>query len=271
MPLREILLHMDQETDFQTRLYTAFHLAHNLKAHVTALQTGVSAGPDTSRRRTSSQQKELENARTQFDEFAAELDVVARWRTCDATERDDIAAEIIRRTRCADLAIIGQPDPHDRHPLSGGLIDRVILGSGKPIMVIPPKSHPAPSLEHVLVAWDGGREATRAVTDAIPLLETAQSVHVLNITQSNPNPVSIRTSGEDLCQYLARHRVPAKPRTVTQGDRLVGEILMQVCAENPPDLLIMGAYGHARITELVLGGVTRYMLRHAPAPVLMSR
>jgi nucleotide-binding universal stress UspA family protein len=123
--------------------------------------------------------------------------------------------------------------------------------------------------ERVLVAWDGGREAARAVNDALPILERAKSVTVLSVNPASEDG-SRREPGADISLHLARHgvKVEAQRRITTEisaGDAILNEI-----ASKGSDLLVMGAYGHSRLRELVLGGVTRQILGSMTVPVLMS-
>jgi nucleotide-binding universal stress UspA family protein len=122
----------------------------------------------------------------------------------------------------------------------------------------------------VLVAWDGSREAARAVHDALPLLRRAREVSVL---VADPERLATKIGekpGADLAAHLARHGLPVRVEVVKSGGRPLGEILLAQVEEERADLLVMGGYAHARLRELVLGGTTRHVLTHASVPVLLS-
>jgi len=120
----------------------------------------------------------------------------------------------------------------------------------------------------VLVAWNGSREATRAVHDALPLLRRAEKVTVLSIDPDED--AEPRLPGADVSLHLARHGVTAQAATIAGTDVAVGDLLLSYAADHDIDLIVMGAYGHTRLREVVLGGATRTLLRHMTVPVLMS-
>ena len=120
--------------------------------------------------------------------------------------------------------------------------------------------------ENVLVAWDGGRRATRSVNDALPLLMGAKRVKVLAI--SPKGHWVIETDG--ICRHLGRHGIDAEGEKFEAKAADIGHTIRTKAADMDADLIVMGAYGHTRWRELVLGGVTRHMLTHMTIPVLMS-
>jgi nucleotide-binding universal stress UspA family protein len=148
----------------------------------------------------------------------------------------------------------------------------VILGVGRPVLVIPHSGEFPVIGERVLVAWDASRLATRAVNDALPLLESAREVVVMAV---NPRTEEgERGHGEipsaDICLHLARHGVRAEAQHLYADDLGVGPLLLSRAIDEGIDLIVCGAYGHARWREIVLGGVTRHLLEHMTIPVLMS-
>jgi nucleotide-binding universal stress UspA family protein len=118
----------------------------------------------------------------------------------------------------------------------------------------------------LLVAWNGSREAARAVADAMPLLERADEVKVLSA-----KPLDIGDlSGADIALHLARHDVNTEASSSANKDIDIGDLLLNEAAQEGADLLVMGAYGHSRFRETVLGGATRHVLKNMTVPVLMS-
>jgi nucleotide-binding universal stress UspA family protein len=175
--------------------------------------------------------------------------------------------------RYADIVIVGQRDPsagegaYDRT-----MPDDVILDVGRPVLVIPHGGEFPVIGERVLVAWNASRPATRAVNDALPLLERAKEVIVVAV---NPRTgEGERGHGEipsaDICLHLARHGIKAEAQSQYAKDLDVGPVLLSRAIDEGIDLIVCGAYGHARWREIVLGGVTRHLLEHMTVPVLMS-
>jgi nucleotide-binding universal stress UspA family protein len=174
----------------------------------------------------------------------------------------------ILAARCADVAVLSQRDPTARS--GDNFASQVVLGCGRPVLVVPYIGAPVDFGDRVLVAWDGGREAARAVGDAMPLLERAQKVSVVAVDNDNDDDVGERLSAARLSAWLAAHGIAADIDRQESGDVGIGEWLLSRVADLSADLVVMGGYAHARLRELVLGGVTRTMLRSMTVPVLMS-
>jgi nucleotide-binding universal stress UspA family protein len=201
-----------------------------------------------------------------FSEAARREAISAEWRTV----RDfyDVGVE---QARYADLLVVGQPDP-DAPPAS--LMaeirpEHLALSSGRPVLAVPYVGRFETVARNVLVAWTPSREATRAVNDAMPLLVRAEQVTILAV-----NPADTHGHGEqpgaDIALHLARHGVKAVVEQTVSAEISVADALLSRAADLGSDLLVMGAYGHSRLRELVLGGVTREILQHMTLPVLLS-
>ena len=173
--------------------------------------------------------------------------------------------------RYADLIIAGQIDPEDKKALSSRpRPQEVALAVGRPVLVIPYAGRFDRVGERVIVGWDASRKATRAINDALPLLTAAHSVTVVTIDPEFGPDGHGEIPGADLALHLARHGVKATiERTVSSGIGL-GDVLLSRAADLAADLLVIGAYGHSRVRELLLGGVTRSILNNMTLPVLMS-
>jgi nucleotide-binding universal stress UspA family protein len=171
--------------------------------------------------------------------------------------------------RYADLIILGQVDPDDdasqRLPP-----ERVVLGSGGPALVIPYIGAPRDFGQRIMVAWDASREAARAVNDALPLLKRAKSVVVLTINPRRREFGHGDEPGADIALHLARHDVKVDVQRVEGSEIDPGNTILSQIATEGSDLLVMGAYAHSRLRELVLGGVTRTILEEMTVPVLMA-
>lgn len=172
--------------------------------------------------------------------------------------------------RHADLVIASQEDPDDPDShVARDFIEDLVMEAGRPVIVLPHASRIASFGQNVVIGWDGSREAARAVVDALPLLKRARFVTVSTV-EKHPNPDE--PSGIDISGYLERQGVRAG-FTSTQriSGMSTGATLLDQCSAVHADLLVMGAYAHARALERVLGGVTRTLLQTMTTPVLMSR
>src|SRR6516164_8098626 len=173
----------------------------------------------------------------------------------------------IEYARLRDLTIVPVPE--------GDYVDQwyaesIIFGSGRPTLVLPHtrKRTGSFALDTVIVAWDFSRPATRAIADAMPILEKAKRVCVLTVT--NEKTIDTRRSGAELAKHLARHGVDVVLDEVDAKGRSIGDAFEAHVTYRNADLLVMGAYGHSRLREFVLGGATKSMLTRPPAPIFLS-
>lgn len=148
-----------------------------------------------------------------------------------------------------------------------GLPAELVMSVGNPVMIIPPTTRSAGIGKRVLIAWKPSREATRAIHDALPLLRQAEKVTVLKI---GVNANSTSEDADKLVSHLAAHGVRSETLFEMADGRIVGSVVLDVIQRLNCDLLVMGGYGHSRLRELLLGGVTRHVLRHLSIPVFMS-
>jgi nucleotide-binding universal stress UspA family protein len=181
----------------------------------------------------------------------------------------DVAA---RRVRCADVLVAGQSDPAEAAALANArLIEEILLTAGRPLLLVPYAGHFLQVGARVLIAWNGSREASRALHDALPLLRPAAKVTVLTVQTPREAAEGPEIPGGDVAAHLARHGVEAAAaRTVTDGNISVADALLGYASDVGADLLVMGGYGRSRVREFVLGGVTREILNHMTLPVLIS-
>jgi nucleotide-binding universal stress UspA family protein len=191
----------------------------------------------------------------------------SEWRV-----REGEAGEVaMLHARYADLTIVGQTDPEANElGAAGDLPERLVLGAGRPVLVVPYAGTFKTIGQRVLVAWNAGREATRAVNDALPLLEGAAKVTVLAINPHGGLRGHGEVPGADIALHLARHGVRAEASAIKSDDVEIGALLLSQAADLNADLIVMGAYGHSRLREVVLGGATREILRSMTVPVLLS-
>jgi len=213
-------------------------------------------------------QEASEEEREAFERAASLRGLSAEWRV---VAEGGAQADAALHARYVDLTILGQLDP-DRGDVE--LIrprpEQVTLASGRPILVVPYAGQFETVGRRVLIGWNASREATRAVNDAMPLLMAADIVTVLTIDAREGPDAHGELPGADISLHLARHGVTAEiERTVSAGIA-PGEVLLSRAADLGADLLVIGAYGHSRVRELLLGGATRSILQSMTLPVLMS-
>ncbi len=202
--------------------------------------------------------------------FRHEVDkagVANEWRTPTGGPVDALTMN----GRYADITIVGQYNPGDGELAANSeMVDNLILAVGRPGLVVPYiGKHPTLG-ETILVAWDASRLATRAVNDALPFLQAAKKVIVMAINPECGPAGHGDIPGADICLHLARHDVAAEALQTHAKDIDIGDILLSRASDLGVDLMVMGAYGHRRLRELVLGGATRHILGHMTVPVLMS-
>jgi len=187
------------------------------------------------------------------------------------TEHAGRAESIVRHSHCSDLVVLSQPDPTEPAWAGDhGFIADVILRCARPTLLVPFAGRFDTVASRVLVAWNDSREAARAIADALPLLRLARQVRVVTWSESGAADDSAWSGRQAALQrWLARHGVTAEMRVARTGIGLTETMLSHV-AEVEADLFVMGAYGHSRWAERVLGGATRGMLATMTVPVLMS-
>lgn len=272
MPYKTILVHVDHAAHAAARIRLAAQLALEHEAHlIGAAMVGLSrfvyqdASLDLASTLMATRIADLaERARESLARFE-ELAQANGVRSFESRLiEDDAQGGLVAQARYADLVVVSQFEPSDPVArLSSGLVEYVLMTAARPLLIVPNAERATP--RHPLVAWNGSREATRALADALPLLVRASKV---TLAQVNPPP----DSGQDrleVARHLRRHGIHADPVVVDTDDE-VTDALLRLVEQRGCDLLVMGGYGHARLRELVLGGVTERLLREATVPLLMA-
>lgn len=170
----------------------------------------------------------------------------------------------------ADVVVVARPKPAGQTAGPPGLAESLVLTSGRPIIMFPPRGTVS-RIRRILVAWNAKREAIRAAADALPALMKAEAVEILVVDPELHSTDHGQEPGADIARHLARHGAQVGVRRVSSGGKDVGHLLLSQADAFGADLLVMGAYGHSHLTEWVFGGVTRTVLYEAGLPVLMSR
>ena len=176
------------------------------------------------------------------------------------------SAAFLRLARLSDVCVVATPDRTSAYK-SDTVLD-ILMGSGAPVIIAPSNWQERGPVATAIVAWDESTSAARAVRGALPLLAEAQRVEVVCVAGDKEMPSA--TPGADLAQYLARHFQTVTETEIPLQDSDVGATLLQHASLSRANLLVMGAYGHTRFREFVLGGVTRSMLHEIKIPTLMA-
>lgn len=276
---KTILLHADAARSAPARLRLAAMLAGQQQAHlICAAMTGISRfayrdhedqpyqviRPDLAQLATA-------NAREALDQLGQLADSLGLQSCERRLVNDDAYGGLLLQSRYADLIVLSQADRDD--PATGGLLqdlpEQVIMNCSRPVLVIPFAGVFASIGQTVLVAWDGSLQATRAMTHALPILRRAKRVVVGMIDPVSGGSEHGEVPGADIATYLARHGITVEVRSESgAGD--AGEALLGMADAVGADLLVMGAYGHPRYREIMLGGATRTVLASTTVPLLMS-
>jgi nucleotide-binding universal stress UspA family protein len=172
-----------------------------------------------------------------------------------------------RLARRFDLAIVGQSPP-ETSSVEDIIAETTLFTSGRPLILVPYIQKAPLKLDNVMVCWDGSRQAARAIGDAMPLLVKSKRVEVVIVTNERGKEDEIE--GADMAQHLARHDLKITVHRTSGGGIDVADALLSHAADSGADFMVMGGYGHSRLREFVLGGVTHSILRSMTVPVLMS-
>lgn len=280
MSYKDLLVVVDPSPDACGRVAVAAALAERFQAHLTGLYPAVAPGVagalgffepallDPLYRKAQEQtQTACEEAQSRFERAAAQGGFPAEWRMVegDATEL------ATRHGRYVDLIVLGQVEPGNAQAIfTRPRLEDVAVVSGRPVLAVPYVGRYERVGNRVLVAWDGSREAARAVNDAMPLLAAAQSVTVVTVDPDHTPAGHGGIPGADIALHLARHGVKAEAQRTFSNGIGIGETLLSRASDLEADLMVMGAFAHSRARELLLGGATRTMLESMTLPVLMS-
>jgi nucleotide-binding universal stress UspA family protein len=278
MAYKDLLVHVDDTRSCAARVQAAVDLAVAHEAHLTGVYIIADPSPaafvsgyvppdllDTLQQHA---RERAEAALARFAELATRNQISFETRI-DRVLYTAVAEALSTNARYADLAILGQADPDDGET-PRYLPEEVTLASGRPSLVIP-YIGPGPTLgQRVAVAWSASREAARAVNDALPMLERAQAVDVVTVNPGDAPFGHGEEPGADIALHLARHGIKVEVQRIETRDLDVANTILSHLADRGSDLLVMGAYGHSRLRELVLGGVTRTILHDMTVPVFMA-
>lgn len=203
-------------------------------------------------------------AREGFEETCRRTGISNEWRTASEAKM----TKLMLNARYSDLVVMGGGAANTSDLVVHRYADNVVMSAGRPVLLIPENYQWGESFRQPMVAWDASREASRAVHDALPLLMPARKVIIMEVTDKDD--AMVRDPGSDIAKHLSRHGLTTESAHAVKTELSVGDQLLSACVDYGADLLVAGAYGHSRLRELALGGVTRHLMTHLTIPMLFS-
>ena len=279
MLLKKVLVHVDHLEAGERRLRGGATVAGLFDASVNALFVDSWAlwasasvyGPEITPALIESQKSVSESqqlrAKESFDRVSASGKVPMKW----LVNEGDPAGRICANARVNDLIVMGAGT--GEYLTGPGLLNQVVLSAGRPVLLLP-DDFLVPRAEfdfkRIFIGWNNSREAARAISDALPFLQRADTV-LIGTVVSEADERRAAEETPQLLEYLEAHGLPVQVEIVSHTPPAgTGEVLLEAATAKQADMLVMGAYGHSRWREIVLGGTTRHVLKHANLPVLMS-
>jgi nucleotide-binding universal stress UspA family protein len=277
MSYKTILVHLSDKRRAEAVLEPAIGLARRYNSHLIGMHICASMpappvafpyGSKVLGSVVAAERQETESIAAIFAEATRNQPFVAEWRALKVPHVD-LAGVVLDHGRAADLIVAAQTDPDwDLAPLMD-FPERLVLESGRPVLVVPYIGRYPEVGRNVVIAWKPGRESARAVFDAMPILEGAEKVHILEVKEKASADGTLAPD-TTIAASLGRHGIKPTVRTSIASDISVGDEILSRLADLGADLLVMGAYGHSRMRELVFGGATRDIARHMTVPTLFS-
>jgi len=276
MAIKNILIHIDSSSSCKHRLNAAIQLALQHKAQL----SGIYVIPDFP-------EPTYYEAQISVD-IIAEIDKEA-LETAKLTQRKyiniaskagfSLTVDIVKGNLISvlddyakfnDLLVLGQSNPDESQIMSEALADNLVLEAGTPCLVVPHTSFREFAAKRILVAWNASREAARTLKDALPILTVADYVEVLLVNPPQHEADKDNAHGKSVSSFLVQHGIKPVIEVITGSKTKPGDSIIARASEVSADMIVMGAYGHSRLREIILGGVTRKLLRQMTVPVFIS-
>ena len=279
MTYRTILVSLNEINRLPQLTAAAASLGRALDAHVSGLyvvpavqvypSVGFEAAPQVFEGNRSYFKDHAATVRANFEQAMQREGVQFDIRVVDA-RTPLIADDVIVHGRSVDLILVSATNPEEVTGVERDFVEQVIMSAGRPVVVLPAKGEAALDLDQIVLGWDGGREAARAAFDAMPLLRVAKLVRIVRADPQKDTALRGSVPGADLAETLARQGIKAETQGFPTDGYDDGQALMRCADDVGAGLIVMGAYGHSRLTEFIFGGATRYVLSRQNRPVLMS-
>lgn len=269
--MKSIILHAADDDAFGERLQVALDAARALDAHLTCLHVvpfeayvamDPFGGAFVSTAALADFRERGDAFRERCEARLGHEDVRWDWQTIDG----DPASVLIRAAALADLVVVGQARGGVRGMIDPpSLADPLVVNAGCAVLVVTKGCGPYDPSKPVVVAWNASEQAARAIRQALPLIRLASAVHIVSVDEEDEDFPQMEASS-----YLSRHGIKSELSQIDRTGR-IDELLQDFAADKGADALVMGAYGHSRLRETALGGVTRRLLAHATIPLIMGR
>lgn len=274
MAIKTILVHLADDEEHLKRLEVALMLAREQKAHVTALFittpigmpaqiTGRGASAAYLSEATMQAKAKAEALEAEFKMNCERSNVEFSWIITEGDHLDLLA----RHAHAADLVIASQPTYESfEDRLRMRLPEELALHSGLPVLILPQDSEIKSIGKRVLVAWKDTRETVRAIRDNISILIDAEKVFVLTVAPDTGDALSLH----EVADYIARHGVNVETQHIGNYEHSIGETILDAADSCEADLIVLGAHGHSRLRELIMGSVTDHVVKNTEIPVVIS-
>ncbi|MEM7017236.1 MAG: universal stress protein [Pseudomonadota bacterium] len=272
MSIKSILAHVDDNAQESAALKTSIELARQHGADLSGfyvLPPLVASYPAAEMGNAvldTLPEFEWERARQAeqvFQQVMAEAGMTADWQSVESSALETLKTKAC----CSDLIVVGQDGgPDDITPLRARIIDAALLNTGRPVLTVPQSVNTVG--KRVMLAWKATREAARALSDSMSMLQQAQHVDVVMITA--PEVEEKHLTAIDVCKHLKRHGIRAEFQRLNSGTPHISDLLLDHAAERETDMLILGAYGHSMLREMVLGGITKTLIKTSPVALFLS-
>ncbi|MGI9351517.1 MAG: universal stress protein [Rhizobiaceae bacterium] len=279
MSYKTILVCLTNKSTADSLCVLACNVARQFNAHLIGLHTlpsisvypGISV-PLSSEFEASFRDQQLAEAHEIEDVFRSHTEIedfISEWR-CVEAQSPSVGDMMVEHARCADLIIISQSDDEHDSPNLYTMQRNVLENSGRPILVVPAFGKFETIGKKVLVGWSATREASRAVHDAIPILQKSESTHIFWVSKTASDKSYLAQSAHELATGLDRHGITVEISHRIEQGIPIGDELLNEAADSGADLIVSGAYGHSRVYDFLVGATTPYLMKHMTVPVLFS-
>ncbi|MEX1036143.1 MAG: universal stress protein [Sneathiella sp.] len=273
MSIKTILLHLNNDQQLDERIETALGLAVEHDAHLIGLYTIAQVTVPTSfmgyvppefiEQSRKSEEENAAAAKARLESLAAKVD-----KQVEIIVEEGYAPDLINNHALAvDIVVVGQGDPEEENNTQSRYVaEEIVVSSPRPVLIIPTAGKYRNFGKHVMVGWNNTRESSRALHEAMPFLKMAEKVTLLSVNSTEDETDETK----HILAHLERHGVKAEYKSGHWPDLGVGDAILDALVDYSADMLVMGAYGHSRLRQMILGGATKSILGQMTAPVLFA-
>ena len=278
MPIKDLLVICDASEANDYRVETTLLLAKVYQSHVTGLHLipypvipiygygNPEVIPYYSGEQIEEAKADSEALKAKFKKKASTFEVPCEWAEIEGID----VRYIVEKSRYADVVIVPQGYSRYGEEESQKIADYLSINMGRPLMVITDLKKVFNLPKRVVIAWDESLEAARAVHDAIPFLDLTEHVQIVSVSSNTDQEKANMIFSDDLRKHLSHHGINAEVASLDKTSKGTGATILQAAIEYDADLIVMGAYGHTRFKELILGGTTKHLLKHTTIPLFLS-